>query len=606
MKNTIAILFLCISSFVYAQSPYIRFSENKNQWPDQVQYRASLYGGYVYAENKGLTYQFFEDGGLSHSHAGIEKTEFSLEDIKKSLDNLQDSTIHTKDTSHNHSSQQNENISIHTYRVLFKKMNKKCEVSATQSIPGIENYYIGNDPSKWAESVRTYKRITYKNLYKKIDLELYDNKGTLKYDFIIHPRARAKKIQLQYAGIRKMEVSDDGNLVIYTSVNKVIEHKPYAFQIINGDTIDVECNYKIDDFTVSFDIEKYDKKEILYIDPELIFSTYSGSTADNWGFTATYDYENNAFAGGIVDNHGYPTNTGAYQEDFGGGSWDVGIIKYNPEGTERKYATYLGGNSAEMPHSLIVDKNNNLLILGTTSSKDFPTVHAYNSSFNGGKSIIYNNVQEFNNGTDIFVAKLNPDGTQLLASTYIGGSENDGLNFDGEPIYYGRDSLYYNYGDGARGEIMIDEDDNVYVATTTFSDDFPVVNASQSFSGGIQDAVIFKFNSTLSTLLWSTYFGGESKDAAYSVDIHEENNAVYVSGGTCSQSVSMPSGGFMSSRIGGKVDAFVLRMNKSMGALENATFYGSEGYDQAHFVRANQSGDVFIFGQTTAEGTELI
>ncbi|MDA3883178.1 MAG: PKD domain-containing protein [Bacteroidales bacterium] len=605
MRFRIALIFLFFACFGYAQAPYIHFSENNNQWPSQVKFRAALYGGFVYAESSCLTYQFFEEGAMSHSHAGISGSDDEDDELARSLQAyIEDSTAQY---THNHDSHDElGEVGVHSYKVYFKKMNTNCVLVGENQEAGVEHYYLGNNPQKWGTNVRVFQSIKYEKIYDNIDLILYDKSGGLKYDFIVHPRGKVKDIQLQYAGITQMSITADGHLSIPTSVNEVIEHKPYAYQIIDGDTVEVDCQYELEHFSVSYSVGSYDKKHSLYIDPELIFSTYSGATSDNWGFTATYDHENNAYAGGIVAGYGYPVNTGAYQENYGGGSWDVALIKYNPSGTERLYATFLGGASAEMPHSLIVDQNNNLLILGTTGSEDFPIQNAYFPTFNGGKPIVYNNVQNFNNGVDIFIAKLKADGSQLLASTYIGGSGNDGLNYDGEPLYYGRDSLYYNYADGVRGEIMLDAEDNVYVATTTFSDDFPVLNASQTVSGGSQDAVIFKFSPDLSQLYWSTYFGGESKDAAYSVDINMENEAVYVTGGTCSQSVSMPGGGFLSSRIGGTVDAFVLRLNKDMGAVENATYYGSNSYDQAHFVRVNQFGDVFIFGQTTASGNTLI
>ena len=155
---------------------------------------------------------------------------------------------------------------------------------------------------------------------------------------------------------------------------------------------------------------------------------------------------------------------------------------------------------------------------------------------------------------------------------------------------------------------MVDKDDNVYIASTTFSTDFPTLNAYQSTFGGMQDGVVCKFNPTLNTLLWSTYAGGNSKDAAYSIDV-DKNGFAYVTGGTCSPTMNFPAGGFMSNRmLGGNntVDAFVLKLSQLNGALQAGTYFGSTEYDQAHFVRVNDAGNVFIFGQTTAPGNTLI
>lgn len=612
-KLCLYLCFLLLYLTGVAQVPKITFTQNKNQWDSRVLYRAQLYQGFLYAEKNGLTYYFTDPDSHRHSHSaahGEHANEIDEEQLKQSLTDFVAGKIDTTrklqkhDIPSNHSEQ--KLTKAHAYSVQFVNMNKKSSIIANKPLPDIENYYVGSNPSRWAQGVTKYESISYSNIYSHIDLTMYDWRGGLKYDFIVKPGGKPSHIQLQYSGISKMEIDATGVLVIYTSVNEVFEKKPVAYQIIQNDTVYVDCSYELEHFRVSYKLGAYNPKYTLYIDPELIFSTYTGSIADNWGFTATYDSQNNVYAGGIVDAFGYPTNLGAIQETYAGGSWDIGIIKYDPTGTQRLYATYLGGNSAEMPHSLIANSNDELLILGTTGSDNFPMQNAYDPTFNGGKSINYDNAIAFNQGVDMFIARLSSDGSQLLSSTYLGGSANDGINFDWEfNLYYGHDSLYYNYGDGARGEVMVDAGDNVYIASTTFSSDFPVIQAMQPTFGGMQDGVVCKFNPDLSALEWSTYIGGTSKDAAYSIDVDRNGNA-YVTGGTCSPTLGVSVGGFIKNRIGGTVDAFVLKMNQSDGALQAATYFGSTAYDQAHFVRVNNEGNVFIFGQTRASGSTLI
>ena len=151
----------------------------------------------------------------------------------------------------------------------------------------------------------------------------------------------------------------------------------------------MEARFAAIDDVVSFSFPKgYDKSSRLIIDPELIFSTYSGSTADNWGFTATYDDEGNLYSGGIVADTGYPVTTGVFQPDHGG-EWDVGILKYDPTGKNLLWATYLGGTFSETPQSIIVNSKGELIIYGTTSSPDFPmTANSFNANFLGGESYL--------------------------------------------------------------------------------------------------------------------------------------------------------------------------------------------------------------------------
>ena len=163
------------------------------------------------------------------------------------------------------------------------------------------------------------------------------------------------------------------------------------------------------------------------------------------------------------------------------------------------YSTYLGGDSDELPHSMVVNSSNELFIFGTTSSLNFPTTSgAYQTSFNGGTYYGVGGLGvTFNNGSDIFVSKLSTDGGSLLSSTYIGGSENDGLNIH-VPINK-------NYADEVRGEIDIDKNNNVYIATCTKSTDFPVTNSFQSVYNGDQEGCVFKMDNQLSTIVWSTF-----------------------------------------------------------------------------------------------------
>lgn len=611
LQKILPFLCMCVYISAHAQMPAITFTENKNQWQSSVLYRAQLYGGFVYAEKNCLTYLFY-DTHNTHNYAAknIDETMFFEEgttvliaEFEQQEAQMQANALKSQ-PAHNHDHEKEPQKS-HAYKVQFVGMNPKTHVSAYEQLPGVEHYLLGNNPKKWASNVASYKKIHYHEIYKHTDLYLYDAGGTMKYDFVVRAGGNPSKIKLRYDGVNRLGIDQKGNLVITTSVNDVIEQKPYAFQIIDGDTVEVACAYNLQHFELTYRVGKYNPDYNLYIDPELIFSTYTGSTADNWGFTATYDHQNNVYAGGIVEGFGYPINMGAAQTTYGGGSWDVGIIKYDPTGTKRLYATYLGGASAEMPHSLIVNSKNELLILGTTGSADFPVRNAFQSTFAGGKSVIYDHVVRFENGVDMFVTRLSADGSQVLSSTFMGGSGNDGLNFDNEQdLDYGSDSLYYNYADGARGEIMVDVHDNIYVASTTFSLDFPVKNAFQPLSGGSQDGVVFKFNADMTALEWSSYIGGESKDAAYSITIDREDN-VFVTGGTCSQVMNIPMNGFISSRIGGTVDAFLIKLDQG-GNLQAGTYFGSNRYDQAHFVRSNSVGNVFLFGQTTATGSTLI
>ncbi|MDD5570847.1 MAG: gliding motility-associated C-terminal domain-containing protein, partial [Bacteroidales bacterium] len=589
MKTLIKILVLIFANNFISFSQNINFIENKNQWNPKILFKADLPSGSMFLEKYCLTYNFF-----------------NIDEMPR----------------HNAHNNTNGIVHFHAFKMFFRNSNANCEVKPSEANTDYLNYFIGNDQSKWASRVRSFKVVEYENLYSNIDLKIYSKSSALKYDYIIKPGGNPANISLDFQGVENIFISSSGSLVIKTSVNQIVETKPFAYQIINGATISVECNFVIDNNTIGFSFPGgYDKKFSLIIDPTLIFSTYTGATNDNWGFTATFDHANNVFSGGIAFGTGYPVSIGAYQVFMAGGQalgeyiygTDVAIIKYDSSGTQRMWATYLGGaTSEEMPHSLVVDENNNLLVMGTTGSSDFPTsTNAYDKTFNGGNNVVWDECIGFANGTDLFISKLSKDGSQLLASTFVGGSNNDGLNFRqyisiSGKMTHGNDSLYYNYADAARGEIITDNKNNVYVGTCTFSSDFPTTPSSfkPSFSGR-QEGIVFKMDPELVSLTWSSYFGGSQDDAIYSVDL-DRNYNVYVAGGTSSLNIPTSLTAYNKTYNGGTVDAFVARISADGSNLIASTYFGSTAYDQAYFVRTDKYGGVFITGQTKASGSTLV
>jgi gliding motility-associated-like protein len=459
--------------------------------------------------------------------------------------------------------------------------------------------------------VKSYQEVTYKNIYKDIDWKIYSENDFLKHSFILHQGSSIESIRLNYKGVEKLELRQ-GKLIITTSVGKIIEDEPYVYQTIDGKVSVVDASYELNNGEISYKVGKYDKDYDLIIDPSLIFSTYSGSHSDNWGFTSCYDSRGNMFSGGICNGGLFPTTEGSYDTTYNG-DWDCVIAKYDTNGSNRLFATYLGGLNAEMPHSMVINQNDELVVLGTTGSINFPTTNgAYQEFFNGGSVITYEGTLHFPNGVDMFLACLNRDGDSLIASTFIGGTDNDGLNFRNSygnsysTLYNGNDSLYYNYGDCARGEVITDSHNNIYVGSCTFSSDFPTTTgAFQDTLRGRQEGVVFKIDHSLSSLLFSSFIGGTNDDAVYSIDI-DNSDRVYVCGGTNSTNFPTTSGAYNTSYNGGSADGFLALISNNGTQLLSSTFFGSSAYDQAYFVRTDRNNYPHIYGQTKASGSTLI
>ncbi|MDC0204233.1 gliding motility-associated C-terminal domain-containing protein [Flavobacteriales bacterium] len=562
---------LLLLSFVWfygveAQNPFI---ENQGQLPSYVISKTHLPSGALFIERAKFTYAFYNGQQLKEKH--------------------------------DRQSRQ-ENIDAHAYSVSFLNSNNNSSSRLIEQSTFYENYFIG-EKKNWVTKVRSYKTHLQKDIYSGVDLLLFVVNDQLKFEIHIAPNNNnTKSIKLKYEGLDKLEIIDK-DIFCKTSVNTIKEHQPYAYQIINGKTIEVQCYYKLDKDVISFVFpNEYDKNYKLVIDPVLEFSTYSGSTADNFGYTATYDNFGFLYSGSTVFGVGYPHTLGAYDITYNNtiGGTDVAITKYDTSGTQRIYSTYLGGSKDELPHSMIVNSADELFIFGTTASSDFPTtLSAYQTTFKGGVGFAPSGIGvNFPDGSDIFVSRLSANGGNLLASTFIGGTGNDGLNI--------APKLKYNYADEVRGEIDIDKNNNIYIATCTQSSDFPITNSFQNNSNGNQEGCIVKMDNQLTSIIWSSYLGGINDDAIYSLALDDEDN-IYVTGGTNSADFPTTTNAYLTNyQDSTKADAFISKIASNGNQLMYSSYYGTDQYDQSYFVEIGSNNSIYLFGQTKTSGTNLV
>ena len=542
----------------------IKFIENKSQWADNILYRAEAGYSKIYLEQQQITFDLInaEDmHAIEHPHAAAEKS---------------DGTIRH-----------------HAYRMVFKDANNNVKISRNKQSREYYNYLLGNDANNWVSYVYGFGEIQYNQLYNGIDLKLYSSGENIKYDFIVRPGADISQIKIKYEGTNGLELKG-GNLIVNNSVNTITESKPYAYQYKNSVLVAIACEYVLIDNIVSYNFpDGYNKNLELFIDPELVFCSYTGATADNWGYTATNDDDGNLFGGGIVFGSGYPITVGAFTATYQGGEEDIGISKFSADGSSLIYSTYLGGNNSELPHSMIANAAGELIIMGTTGSLDFPvTATAYDNSYNGGPFTLVDDFINFSNGSDIFVSKLSADGASMIGTTFIGGSGLDGMNLAGGY------STFYNYGDFARGEVMIDDADNIYVASCTNSSNFPTTpGAFQTTLSGDQEGVVFKLNSDLSTLIWSSFIGGDQEDGAYSIKLNSDNEPI-IGGGTASNDFPTTPGTWHSTYVGGVCDGWVARIEADGSSIIASSYVGTTSYDQVFFVETDADDNIYFTGQT--------
>jgi len=615
------------------------------------------------------------------------------------------------------------------------KASASAGITGFDQLPGRSNYFIGNDPAKWHSGVPNFAKVKYHGVYPGIDLVYYGNQGQLEYDFVVAPGANPDAIRLEFSGndlemgqTRLPRLDSTGALVAETSAGEVRLHKPVIYQKMNdGKTKPIDGHYRLlGDDQVAFEISPYDRSRDLVIDPVLTYASYLGGTdADaRDSVSVTFDSVGNAYVASGTMSTDFPVSAGTFQGGFAGGPaicdqgnnfcGDAFVTKINPSGTAIVYSTYLGGSDSDYAFGLAVDSAGNAYVTGLTKSTNFPvTPGAFQPVFGGapvcdeyvcgdtfvtklnptGSALVYSsylggsgnehaeaiavdaggnayvagdtgsanfpitpgafqtqftgsNTCFGRSGANLpchvaFLSKVNPSGTQLVYSTYLGGSSGDGASglvvdsgghasiaggacssdFPVTPSGFqtvaqggcdifvttfnatGSKLLYSTYFGGTNYENSFstagDSAGNVYISGLTYSPDLPVtVGAAQSVYGGNGDALVAKFNPRLAgsaSLVYSTYLGGSQADIAGGAAVDSQGNA-YVSGQTMSN--DFPVVNPLQAALNGKADAFVAKLNPQGTAFVYSTYLGGSGSELADFVSVDVSGNAYVAGWT--------
>jgi hypothetical protein len=438
-------------------------------------------------------------------------------------------------------------------------------------LAGKVNYFVGNNSKRWLTETRTFGRVRYGGVYPGIDVVYYGNQRQLEYDFRIAPGIDARALKLEFEGADKVLVNAAGELLLTLGQSTIRQPKPVLYQEVAGGRRVVDGGYMVKaDGRVGFTVGEYDAQRTLVIDPVLSYSTYLGGSDLEDGNDIAVDSAGNAYICGNTASTNFPT-ANAIQGTFGGanfvGARDGFVTKLNATGTALVYSTYLGGSSDDRCNKISVDSSGNAYVGGETNSTNFPTANAFQGTYGGGFS-------------DAFVTKINPAGSALVYSTYLGGTIFD-----------------------AAHAITIDSTNNVYITGRTTSSNFPVVNPIQStYSGGPgADAFVTKFNAAGSALVYSTYLGGSGGNgftAGFSIKVDSTGNA-YVTGQT--RATNFPTVNPIQGTFGGGTpdgDAFVSKLNAAGTALVYSTYLGGNDNDIGFKIALDSLGNAHVTGVT--------
>jgi|GEM_PF-1455947 len=520
------------------------------------------------------------------------------------------------------------NRDVSVVRLQFVGANTPLEPVGGESLPSKVNYYRGSDPAQWRAGLPTYGDISYSGLYPGTDLKYEGYDGQLKATYILAPGADPDLIRWRYAGAQSMSVDEAGNLKVRVGATtadaqsqELVEHAPIAWQEVNGRRVPVDVRYQIEGDTIGFALGSYDAAHPLVIDPTLTYSTYFGSdeidegndiavdpagnmyvvgatrqdddfgdvlvakfspngqtllfinilggTRVDYADAVALDGAGNVYVAGAATSGNYPVVNAL--QPVNNGSYNAILTKLTSTG-QIVYSTYLGGSTLEFATDIAVDAAGNVYMTGGANSVDFPTVNAFQPVYGGDG--------------DGFSSKINPAGSALVYSTYVGGS----------------------YADTSNG-ITIDAAGHAYITGQTQSLNFPTANAFQpQIAGSDYDAFVTKLSPSGSALVFSTYLGGSGGslpgvDNGHGIAV-DSTGHVYVAGATEAPNFPTTEGSFQPF-FRGYLDAFITKFTPDGQALVYSTYLGGTfswpyGADKALDIVVDGVGSAYVAGNTNS------
>ena len=524
-------------------------------------------------------------------------------------------------------------------RLEFLGANADVKPAGIDRTKAVVSYFKGKR-EEWKAGLKTYSGVMYRDLWPGIDLIYTGTVNRLKYRFVVKPGTDPNIIRLAYRGASSTAINDAGQLEVKTPVGGFKDDRPYTYQDVDGQRIEVATGYRVDSgddkgaYVYGFKVGSYDKSKPLVVDPAvLVYCGYIGGSSGDNGQGIAIDGEGNAYVTGSTDSDEatFPVTVGP-DLTHNGGNLDVFVAKVNATGTALDYCGYIGGSSGDNGQGIAVDGEGNAYVTGFTLSDEttFPATVGPDLTHNGGY--------------DGFVARVNATGTALDYCGYIGGSADDvgiGIAVDGDgnayvtgytesdettfPVTVGPDLThngvtdvfvarvnatataldYCGYIGGSAFDhgigIAVDGDGNAYVTGETESTEatFPVTVGPDLTHNGVTDVFVARVNATGTALDYCGYIGGSADDVGQGIAIDGDGNA-YVTGCIDSDEATFPVTVGPDLTHNGQEDGFVAKVNATGMALDYCGYIGGSGSDNGRGIAVDGGGNAYVTGETSS------
>lgn len=492
----------------------------------------------------------------------------------------------------------------------------------------VQHFYLGDDPERWRSGLATFGRARLQGLQHGVDLVLRLEEGHLEYDFDLHAGVDVANLAIEVRGAERLRLTERGELVLETALGEVVQSAPRTFaRDDNGELQPVESEViLLDETRFGFRVNGHDGQRALTIDPGLEWSSFLGASEADMPNEVELDALGRAVVAGMTAGFEFPVSPGAYDIVLKGTS-DVFVTCFAHGGTGYVWSTFLGGSDGESLASLLIEPSRQLVLGGETRSSDFPTTAGVIDSSHNGLS-------------DVFVTRLERDGSALLTSTLLGtngidtlgsmerlpngdlafgGATNSGSfpstpgtvqpNFQGGPFTASdafvaiidpgfstlvRATFLGSTGSESVTAMAIGPGGTIRVGGRTTSSGFGLFNALDGTFGGVEDGFLVELNPTMSAMNWSSFVGGSGEDRVTSIETRSSGGLLV---GGWSDSMDFPATAFQVQPGGGR-DAFVASYAANGSALEWSTLLGGANDDELHEVVEDSTGRPVAVGET--------
>jgi len=598
MKKSLIILisFLLLISLTESSAKNY-FIENKGQWNQDVLFATRIKGMNAWIKKDGLVFDFYKIHGTNEQ--SFRKGHVVAMDL------------------------------VNAQAAAFPKPLRQMK--------GYHNYFIGKNAAQWQSNVRLFEEVIVEDVYPGISIRYYYEDGFMRYDFILKPGADPSHIAFQMKGC-KAEIDSLSNvLVLNTQIGEIRQKDLFTYQVIDGKKQELKSSFSMHKGIINIHVQDYHANAEIIIDP-VIFSTFIGGERFDNLWDMKRDADGNWVFCGTTPGFGYPTTTGAYSTQVEGNGDDAFLSKLSADGTQMLFSTFFGGDMQELCQGLAIDNSGNILIVGSTSSANLPiTAGAISETLNLGgtsqesdvfvakfnaaaTSLIYatylgGNQTEvgraiavdddgnayvtgltssfsfpttsgafstnYSSEVDAFVSKINPSGTQLLYSTFVGGSSTEEVR-----------------------KIAIGPDRSAFVIGTTFSFNFPTTpGAIKTSLSGNRDAFVFRLNPAGSAMIYSTFIGGNDLEDGNAICLDEQNNA-YVTGMTRSDNFPVTANVF-NGNFGGGEDVFISKINPNGTAFQFSALLSGNSRDIGHAIALGGDNTLLLTGETDSDNFQI-